>query len=150
MNTYLITDCGSTTTKAILILKDNNGYYMAARGEAPTTVEAPFDDVTIGVINAALDLEESTGRKLVKDGKIFISDSDNEGVNAYLSTSSAGGGLQITACGVVGGMSAESATRAALGAGAIVIDTLSVDDGRKSFEKIEKLIARRKGKGIDI
>ena len=138
-NSYLITDCGSTTTKAILILKGEDGYYMAARGEAPTTVEAPFDDVTIGVVNAALDLEEVTGRKLVKDGKIYITDKEDEGVNAYLSTSSAGGGLQITACGVVGRMSAESATRAALGAGAIVIDTLSVDDGRKHYEKIDKL-----------
>ncbi|MBQ0105732.1 MAG: glutamate mutase L [Armatimonadetes bacterium] len=139
MNSFLITDCGSTTTKAILILRNEDGYYMAARGEAPTTVEAPFDDVTIGVLNAAYDLEESFGRKLVKDGKIYVTDREDEGVNAYLSTSSAGGGLQITACGVVGSMSAESAERCALGAGAIVIDTISVDDGRKYYERIDKL-----------
>lgn len=136
---FLITDCGSTTTKAILIQKEKDGWHMTARGEAPTTVEAPFDDVTIGVLNAALDLSETTGRKLTENGKIYITDREDVGVNAYLSTSSAGGGLQITACGVVGNMSAESAKRCALGAGAIVIDTISVDDGRKSYEECEKL-----------
>jgi uncharacterized protein (TIGR01319 family) len=41
--------------------------------------------------------------------------------------------------GVVKAMSAESAERAALGAGAILMDTLAVDDGRKDFQKVERL-----------
>jgi uncharacterized protein (TIGR01319 family) len=41
--------------------------------------------------------------------------------------------------GVVKSMSAESAERAALGAGAILMDTLAVDDGRKDFQKVERL-----------
>ena len=36
----LATDCGSTTTKAILIEKRGDEYRLAVRGEAPTTVEA--------------------------------------------------------------------------------------------------------------
>jgi len=43
------TDCGSTTTKAILIEKRDGEYRLIVRGEAPTTVEAPFEDVTMGV-----------------------------------------------------------------------------------------------------
>ena len=47
------TDCGSTTTKAILIEQNPSGNYrLVARGEAPTTVEKPFEDVTMGVINS--------------------------------------------------------------------------------------------------
>ncbi len=57
----------------------------------------------------------------------------------YVSTSSAGGGLQMMVAGVVKAMSAESAERAALGAGAILMDTLSVDDGRKDYQKVERL-----------
>jgi uncharacterized protein (TIGR01319 family) len=64
-------------------------------------------------------------------------------VDLYLSTSSAGGGLQMTVAGVVLGMSAESANRAALGAGAIVMDTIAVDDGRKEHEKVERIRALR-------
>ena len=35
----LATDCGSTTTKAILIEKRGDEYRLQTRGEAPTTVE---------------------------------------------------------------------------------------------------------------
>ena len=48
-NVIIATDCGSTTTKAILIEKKGNEYRQTFRGEAPTTVEAPFEDVTRGV-----------------------------------------------------------------------------------------------------
>lgn len=41
--------------------------------------------------------------------------------------------------GVVKSMTAESAQRAALGAGAIVMDVMAVDDGRKLHEKIERI-----------
>ena len=40
------TDCGSTTTKAILIKLVDGEFRLIVRGEAPTTVEAPFEDVT--------------------------------------------------------------------------------------------------------
>ena len=58
----LATDCGSTTTKAILIEFVNSEYRLTYWGEAPTTVEAPFEDVTRGVLNAIIVLEELSGR----------------------------------------------------------------------------------------
>ena len=53
----------------------------------------------------------------------------------------AGGGLQMTVAGVVKAMSAESAQRAALGAGAIIMDVIAVDDGRKEYQKVERICA---------
>ena len=53
LRSILATDCGSTTTKAILIELVDGVYRQTHRGEAPTTVEAPFEDVTRGVCNAA-------------------------------------------------------------------------------------------------
>jgi uncharacterized protein (TIGR01319 family) len=155
------TDCGSTTTKAILIERSPNGEYrLVARGEAPTTVERPFEDVTIGVLNAMTELEEITEttvpegftparRKLIKDGQVWrlIKEGEDDearqgevdGSDMYVSTSSAGGGLQMMVAGVVREMSAESAERAALGAGAILMDTLAVNDGRKEWERVDRL-----------
>ena len=49
VNVILATDCGSTTTKAILIELVDGEYRLRVRGEAPTTVEAPYEDVTGGV-----------------------------------------------------------------------------------------------------
>lgn len=141
IKSILATDCGSTTTKAILIEKQGNDYRLTVRGEAPTTVEAPFDDVTVGVVNAVSEVEELAGRKILNDEGRFIipQQPDGTGVDMYLSTSSAGGGLQMTVAGVVKAMSAESAERAALGAGAIIIDVIAVDDGRKDYEKVKRI-----------
>ena len=58
LKSILATDCGSTTTKAVLIEKVGDEYRLAFRGEAPTTVEAPFEDVTKGVLNAVMEVEE--------------------------------------------------------------------------------------------
>lgn len=136
----LATDCGSTTTKAILIEKEGDEYRLKFRGEAPTTVESPFDDVTIGVLNAITEVEELSHKKIVENGRIIEpSKSEKEGVDLYLSTSSAGGGLQMAVAGVVRSMTAESAERAALGAGAIVMDVLAIDDRRKEHERITRI-----------
>ncbi|MBS1705021.1 MAG: glutamate mutase L [Armatimonadetes bacterium] len=155
------TDCGSTTTKAILIERNDAGEYrLVARGEAPTTVEKPFEDVTVGVLNAMTELEELTETtmpqgfpvhrralihndqvwRIFKDGQVVDQRSDPfEAADMYVSTSSAGGGLQMMVAGVVKSMSAESAERAALGAGAILMDTLAIDDNRKDYQKVERL-----------
>src|SRR3989304_3432337 len=143
-STIIATDCGSTTTKAILIEQVGPGFRLVARGEAPTAVEAPFDDVTVGVLNALGELEEITGRRFLDSGKLILPPEDgNTGADLYLSTSSAGGGLQMLVTGVVKAMTAESAQRAALGAGAIVIDVLAIDDGRAGDQRIALLGAIR-------
>jgi len=141
IKSILATDCGSTTTKAILIEKRGDEYRLIVRGEAPTTVEAPVEDVTRGVINAATEVQELVGRPiLTEDGEHILKPyKDGKGVDIYLSTSSAGGGLQMMVAGLVLQMTAESASRAALGAGAIVMDALATNDGRKDFEKIDRI-----------
>ena len=136
------TDCGSTTTKAILIQEVDGTYRQTHRGEAPTTVEEPFADVTVGVVNSVTELQELSGRRLVDDqGRIIrrTSTADKDGCDVYISTSSAGGGLQMMVAGVVKEMTAESAKRAALGAGAIVMDTIASNDRRKPHEQIQRI-----------
>ncbi len=133
----LATDCGSTTTKAILIEKKGGEYRLVVRGEAPTTVEAPFEDVTRGALNAVREVEELTGRELLDGEKLIYPAKDNRGIDIYVSTSSAGGGLQMMVAGVVKEMTAESAARAALGAGAIVMDVIATNDRRKPHKRIE-------------
>jgi len=122
-----------------LIQYIEGAYRLTHRGEAPTTVEAPFEDVTRGVINAVLELEELSGRKLLDDENIISPTQDETGVDIYISTSSAGGGLQMMVGGVVKSMTGESAQRAALGAGAIVMDVLASNDGRLYHEKVQRI-----------
>ncbi len=139
LNVVIATDCGSTTTKAILIEKKDEGYRQTFRGEAPTTVEAPFEDVTRGVLNAIQEVEELSGRQILAGEQIITPADGAVGVDMYISTSSAGGGLQMVVAGVVLAMTGESAQRCALGAGAIVMDALAANDGRLPHEKIERI-----------
>lgn len=145
----IATDCGSTTTKAILIEYVDGEYRQTVRGEAPTTVEAPLNDVTRGVVNSVQELEELARLKYNNPNIKFLSDDEEKeiiiprngdiGVDAYVSTSSAGGGLQMMVTGVVANMTGESAERAALGAGAIVMDVIASNDKRLNHEKIERI-----------
>ena len=90
LRSILATDCGSTTTKAILIERRGDEYRLIVRGEAPTTVEAPFEDVTRGVLNAVREVEELAGRQILDGERILSPQEGDRGVDLYVSTSSAG------------------------------------------------------------
>lgn len=140
LNVILATDCGSTTTKAILIEKIDGHYRQTYRGEAPTTVEEPAADVTIGVTNAVTEVGELAGRKFIdENGQLIRPAKGNVGCDIYISTSSAGGGLQMMVAGIVKEMTAASAKRAALGAGAIVMDVIASNDKRLPHEQIQRI-----------
>lgn len=126
---FCITDVGSTTTKAILFERQN-GRWRYVRREAPTTVEKPYENVSVGVLDAFHAVERETGLKLIETEKPVV---------PYLATSSAGGGLAMVVTGLVRDLTADSADRVALGAGAIVLDVIAMNDGRTPYRKIEDL-----------
>ena len=134
MRYVIVVDVGSTTTKALLFGLGEE-WRLLQRGEAATTVEAPYEDVMVGVQRSIQMLQERCGMKLIDDSAptfSLISD-------GFLATSSAGGGLQMVACGNVARISVESAERAAMGGGAILLDVFSLDDGRDQFQRLERL-----------
>ena len=142
MEYILATDVGSTTTKARLFKKTEDGEWrFVVAGETPTTVEAPYEDVTMGVKNAVREIEELTGHKiLVEDGEGIITPYNGvSGVDLYCTTSSAGGGLQMMVTGVIKRMTGESAERSALGAGAIVMEIFATNDKRPVHKKIQQI-----------
>ena len=140
INRILATDCGSTTTKAILIEKDADRHRLKYRGEAPTTVEDPFKDVKVGFFNAVKQIENESGYQIL-DGKggIITPAYEKNGVDVYVSTSSAGGGLQMMVAGGVEKMTVESGIRSALGAGGIVSLALAINDNRPDYERVRKI-----------
>ncbi|MFH1180529.1 MAG: glutamate mutase L [Candidatus Bathyarchaeota archaeon] len=144
MQFIIATDVGSTTTKARFFHKKNGEWRFLVAGEAPTTVEAPYEDVTLGVQNAVREIEELTGHMLLApEGGMIIPYDGEKGVDLYCTTSSAGGGLQMMVAGLIKSMTAESANRAALGAGAIVMDVIARDDGRQNYQKIQRIRSLR-------
>jgi len=118
---YLIADIGSTTTKVLFI----QGNEIRAREEAKTTVEKPEEDVSIGLESATQLISYKLKGKIAEHDLLF--------------SSSAGGGLQIIAIGITKTYTATAAYKLALNSGAIVIDTLALDDDRIPLQRIQCL-----------
>jgi uncharacterized protein (TIGR01319 family) len=89
-------------------------------------------DVTKGIINAIRLIEAKNNKK------ILIEEKPSQSIN-LLCSSSASGGLHMIITGLTKSISGESAQRAALGAGAFLIDLFCKDDGRSNYEKVNIL-----------
>lgn len=141
---FLIVDVNDALTKAILIEGVDGRYVLKGVEEAVTTVEPLNLDVTIGVKNAIKMLEEASGLRLLRRGGMAkLRREATAGADLFLCSSSSGGGLHMMVAGVIGMISAESAQRAALGAGASLMDLFSVDDGRQRYERVRRMRSLR-------
>jgi uncharacterized protein (TIGR01319 family) len=134
----VITDVGSTTTKALLLTRKDKKFIHSDVQYSPTTVEKPFEDVNIGVYKAVQKLEKATDISLLAADAIEIKLKFKEDV-LYISTSSAGGGLQILVIGLTIFDSASSGKRTAYGAGGVILDTFAIDDKRSSLEQMQAM-----------
>ena len=134
----LITDIGSTTTKALLLRKEGDNYHVIGNEKAFTTVERPFEDVKIGIVNAVKKLQYNLGIDI-----IYESADDSEFTLlpdfSYFSTSSAGGGLQLLAIGLTREDSVRSCEKAIFGVGGVLLDTLAITDKKSSLNYIQIL-----------
>lgn len=134
IESVLVADCGSNTTRVALVEVVANAYRFVARGEAPSTLESPFNDVTIGVINAISAIESLTGKRLLLGGKLILpQQEDGSGVDAFVASSSAAEPLRVVAAGLVRDLSAASAARASHATYSTVLDTISLDDFGDKF-----------------
>lgn len=128
----IITDVGSTTTKALLLKRTADGGLSTVAGaDVPTTVEKPQEDVCIGVAGSVRELESITGEKL----------SRGRGMPAvpYLSTSSAGGGLQMLVFGLTSIETGRIAEKTASNAGGVVLRVISIDDELQAVEQMRAI-----------
>src|SRR5712692_2353383 len=102
INSLLVADCGAIFTKVSLFGLVEGQYRLMARGEAPTTVTPPYEDITKGIIQAINVIEFITGRNFISDGRILSPEQPHgDGVDLFISTISAGGLLRLVVLGAV-------------------------------------------------
>jgi uncharacterized protein (TIGR01319 family) len=134
-NPWLIINIDSDKTKAILVEKGDNRYFVKGKGESSTTVGSPDLDVMIGVKRAIDSLETSLGSK-----SLGWDDTEDRRI---LCSSSTSGGLHMMVAGLISMISTESAQRAALGAGALLLDVFSKNDVRQDYKIVERMRSLR-------
>jgi MutL protein len=115
-SSILVADCGTVFTKVSLLGLVEGQYRLMARGEAPTTAVAPYQDITKGIIQAINEIEFITGRHFVADGRMISPEQPSgDGSDLFVATISAGGPIRLVVLGAVNPKLEELATQAVSG-----------------------------------
>ncbi len=138
----LAVDIGSAHTRAMLFDIAADRYMFVAQGRSPSTAAAPFRDISEGLRLAIEELQKITGRVLIgKDERLILpSQPDGSGVDALVSTISAGPAVSIVAAGLLDDLSLESARRLAGTTYARIAESIGINDRRKTEVQIDAII----------
>ena len=142
----LAIDVGATMTRAVLFDVVEGQYRFVASGQAPSTAEAPFLDIGLGIRQAVTSLQNITGAVLLgaQDNNLVApSQPDGSGVDAVVATISAGPAVKTVVVGLLPDVSLQSARRLAESTYTRVVDTLSLSDHRKPDKQMDSILRSR-------
>jgi hypothetical protein len=142
----LAIDVGATVTRAVLFDVVEGQYRFVASGQAPSTAEAPFKDIGIGVREAITSLQNVTGSTLLgphDSNLIAPAQPDGSGVDAVVATISAGPAVKTVVVGLLSDVSVQSARRLAESTYSRVVDTLDLSDHRRPDQQMDSVVRSR-------
>lgn len=144
-SSLLAVNIGTTTTRVNLFDVVEGQYRFIASGKAPSTVEAPFKDASLGVRAAIANLQSVTGRVLLDDSKQLITPvkPDGSGIESFVLTMSAGPVLRAVVVGLHSEVSLDSACRLARTSYLKVVESFGMNDHRKPEEQIDAVLRAR-------
>src|SRR5574339_789302 len=142
----LVIYVGAAATRAVLFDVVEGQYRFVASGQAPTTAEAPFKDIGLGVREAITRLQKVTGATLLgaQDNNLIApSQPDGSGVDAVVATISAGPAVKTVVVGLLADVSLQSARRLAQTTYSRIVDTLDLSDRRKPDQQMDSIVRSR-------
>jgi hypothetical protein len=141
----LALEIGSVTTRAVLFDVVEGRYRYLGAGSAPTTAGAPFHNIIDGVRGALNELQQVTGRTFIgADGQLMTpARPDGSGVDACVASLSVGPPLKVLAVGLLEDVSTESAQNLATTTYAQVIETMSLNDRKKTTARLDNILRLR-------
>ncbi|MBN1874921.1 MAG: glutamate mutase L [Anaerolineae bacterium] len=132
IESILVADCGTVITKVLLLERVETDYRFVAQAETLTTINPPWEDVSVGIIHAVESIENITGRMLYTRGQLLTPRRGQEGVDVLVVILSSPEPLRIILAGLVREMSLESARRAVAGTYTHIAATLSRESSLQS------------------
>lgn len=141
-NSLLAINVGAANTRAVFFDVIEGEYCFVASGNAPSTAEAPFKDVSEGVRNAIGNLQKILGRTLLDESRGLITPSqpNGSGVDALVVTLSAGPAIKTLIVGLLKEVSLDSARRLAETTYSRIVDTIALNDQRKPDQQIDSIL----------
>jgi len=141
----LAIEVGASVTRAVLFDVVEGQYRFVSSGQAPTTAEAPFKDVGIGIRVAIASLQNVTGSKFLDDHQNLItpSQADGSGVDGVVATISAGPSVRTVIAGLLKDVSLQSARRLAESTYSRIVDSLDLNDQRTPEQQLDGIVRSR-------
>ena len=141
----LAIEVGTAVTRAVLFDVVEGQYRLVASGRAPSTAEAPFKDIGIGVREAIANLQTITGGTLLGPDNNLIAPSqpDGSGVDSVVATISAGPVVRTVIVGLLSDVSVQSARHLAESTYARVVEALDLSDHRKPDQQLDAVVRSR-------
>jgi len=142
---FLIAEVGHTNTTVALFDIAGGVYRLIARGTAPTTAFAPWQDGIRGVQMAVNQIAAATGRRFLLDNGELITPANDEGVGVdfFAATISAAAPLKTIMVGLLDEVSLTSAHHALSQVYATTVDSFSLADTRSEQEQIEAILQQQ-------
>jgi|YNPNPStandDraft_1061719.scaffolds.fasta_scaffold01920_3 hypothetical protein len=143
VGSILLADCGTVITRVVLLEHVAGQYRFVAQGEALTTTEYPWADISEGIRHAAGQIEEVTGRSFFgAEGDLIVPEAGGrKGVDIFAATASASQPLELVLGGLVRDLSLASAQRAAAGTYSLVKASICRDSSESiNDEEIIRII----------
>lgn len=142
---FLLADCGSTTTTVALFDLVEDGYRLIARAVAPTTVRAPWHDILLGVKKATGKISEITGRALLtEEAELILPQQRNgAGVDFFGVTISAAKPLTVYVTGLLEDVSVASARHALESVYTEVVGSFTLDSSQDAEAHIQNILQAR-------
>ena len=132
----VVADCGRTMTRATLVEIVEGACRFVAQGTSPSTIEAPYDDLGVGLRAALESLEAATARRFADRTRIIIPQEDNgDGTDAFLSTVAATPPLRVGILATEGGGILNALLSIARRSPVTVLPTLTVEPTRRSMKR---------------
>jgi len=144
-DTLLAVDVGTVNTRVSLFDVVDGRYRMVATGRASSTAGAPLFDVREGMHVALDEVSEITGRPFFDETEALVipTTASGAGVDAFVSTASAGPHVRTVLVGLMPGVSMESARRLASSTYLHVVDEIGLMDGRREEALVDAMIAAK-------
>jgi len=134
LESFVTADLGSITTRVTLIDQVAGEYRLVAHGSAPTTLSPPWEDVSLGFLEAIRKMATVAQRRLLAERRLVTPEGgDGSGVDGFVATTSAMEPLRLVVAGMMEPWSLRSALRAAHSTYTLVEGAFTVDELRLSF-----------------
>jgi hypothetical protein len=125
----LVAEVGSITTRVTLVDIVDGESRVIGRAETLSSIEPPYRNALFGILEAAAQMSEATGRVLLREGQLLMPQTnERDGINHLIVVSSAAGNLSLVITAIAGDVSARSALHAARSTYTAVLQVVTLDD----------------------